>query len=276
MNTCSSNNCSSNNTRLTDDNRMQCVWCNRQFHRGCLIRYNAPVLFERSSNIECQHCNPELPLTLIDSNKQPFTIVNFGTHVCPDLEIQKCATDGSAIYPIGYTVVRKIQSYISNHKTNIMCEILCVDENYLLPPSDEPGTKDSYLFRMTYEDDPDNPLEIMDSPRFIGAQLKERYLASENIESYKFGKQPPVVGKVLFGLDNVYAQYLIHLHVPGVLDVSTASLDDMMTKMYELGIIDKPITTTQQRSKPMYLFTVPNTVSRSATHFDPQHYLFKC
>ncbi len=273
MNTCSSNKCTTPNARLTDDNRMQCVWCSRQFHRGCLIQYNTPILFEQSSNIECQHCNPELPLVLTDSNKQPFTIVNLGTHISSELEHNKCTTDGSFVFPIGYTVTRRIQSYMSNHNTTITCEILCVDENYLSPHIEECGTKDCYLFRITYHDDPNNPVEVMDSPRFIGAQLKERYLASENIESYKFGKQPPVVGKVLFGLDNVYVQYLIHLHVPGVLDVSDASLDDMMTKMYEIGIIEK-CTAPRERPKSSFLFTIPE--HRSDNPFDPQHYLFKC
>ena len=234
--------------------------------------------FEQSQSIECDVCNPVLPLKLTDSNKTQFTVHTFGSYVSEQLEHTKCNIDGEMIYPIEYCSTRQVRSYIGDYSTTATCEILIVDENYLTP-TDGPGTKDVFLFKVTYKDDEDNPLYVLNSPRFIGSALRERYTNSDNDECAKFGKNHAYVGKTLFGLDHLYVQYLIHIHVQGALDVSSACMDNMVSKLYEMNIIgvaDTKQSTTTPATTTKYLYAVNNTMHDTVQHaaFDPQRHLF--
>lgn len=108
-------------------------------------------------------------------NDKYFTLISYGTHIEKELELIKLDSERDMIFPIGYCCVRDYDSYKNlNTKTSIKCEIDMVDENYFSTPF-TPGNRFEFLFRITFQDDIDNPIEILKSPKFIATELKKRF-----------------------------------------------------------------------------------------------------
>lgn len=178
---------------------MYCIWCNRKFKKSSLF-YSFSSSFSSSSlllfndSFECTFCTPQFPITLHDDSiDNKITIFNIGSY----LDLNKVK---EYLYPIDYCISRKYKSYLFKAYTNVKCEILSVDENYFRKPYIA-GKKDVLLFRATFEDDINNPLEVIDDLYHMAPLLKERYRS-----------QSPATHE-LFGLNNLYIQYLIRIHV---------------------------------------------------------------
>lgn len=188
-----------------------CVWCGREFSKSFLFYNNHKtiipyqptnkydILFQNS--YECTFCNPSFPLNVCDNEKKgQFTIINIGSYLGNNNNIEE-SNNRFYLYPVDYCVVRRYKSYLYKTTTYIKCEILEVDENYLQVPY-SPGKKDVLLFRITYADDPDNPIEVLNNLYKVSSVLKERYRSTSVL-----------TGHTLFGLDSLYTQYLIRIHV---------------------------------------------------------------
>lgn len=189
-----------------------CIWCNREFKKSSLFysffSSNPPpsdILFHDS--FECDFCNPKLPITWTNPNNDNdiITIINVGSHI--DLDIMQLTKPQTTkpisheyLYPVDYCISRRCRSYLYKSYTNVKCEILLVDENYFQKPY-SPGTKDVLLFRAVYEDDPNNPLEVIENLYHMAPLLKQRYRTQSPATHY------------LFGLDCLYIQYLIKIRV---------------------------------------------------------------
>ena len=62
--------------------------------------------------------------------------------------------------------------------TTVTCEVLCVDE--CIFENDTIGTRDVYLFRVVYEDDPKNPITVLHSLRYLALKVNEKYSSRKN------------------------------------------------------------------------------------------------
>lgn len=184
-----------------------CIWCNREFKKSSLFYsfYSSSLLF--NDNFECTFCNPSFPITIkpsmdvsndinvpSDSN-DIITIFNIGSYL--DLNH---LNHSKYLYPVDYCISRKCKSYLFKSYTNVKCEILSVDENYFQKPYIA-GKKDVLLFRATFDDDINNPLEVIDDLYHMAPLLKQRYRTQSPSTHH------------LFGFDNLYIQYLIRIHV---------------------------------------------------------------
>ena len=245
---------------------MSCVWCNRIFHKQCLLqnRFNPEILFEPTYSIQCNFCNPSIPFQMFEyPSDDIITVINYGEYIDSNLEINKANSERDYIYPIGFKSSRMFPSYKTNRMTKVTCEILCVDECVF--ENDTMGTKDVYLFKVIYEDDPDNPVTVLNSLRYLALKINERY------SSRKIGS-----GVKMFGLNQEYIQYLILLHVPNAQDISTTCTDKLIQTISDNNQLDRCVNyeNTLKSSKEIkpFLYTVnkiPNIVS-----FDPQKQLF--
>lgn len=246
------------------DPYLNCIWCNRHFHKQCLlsVRYDPDILFEKNSNIQCTFCNPNIPFRLAKDN---ITIHRYGKYVISSFELTKPPSERKFIYPIGFCSSRCFPSYKkSNENTVIYCEILCVDEKYL--EDNSTGEKDDYLFKVTFQDDPDNPIEVIHSLRLLATKINERFNCKKmNTSATK-----------LFGLDNIYVQYLISVHVPNAQEISLNSSETLLQQMYDNDNIDKCIFTTCKDVRPeKFLYSVNNKMLlRNKKSFDPQKHMF--
>lgn len=213
-----------NCNNLGTDKR-SCMWCNRKFHNKCLSI--SMSMFNRHNNIECSFCSPgSLGSPVVIDGLQLCT---YGDYIMPNMELLKSPSERIYIYPIGYTCKRIFPSYMKpNSFTTVLCEILCVDENYF-DLQKGCGKKDAYLFRLSFEDDLANPVEVLKSPKFLGRQIRERFSNSQEFPR----------GHLIFGLDNKYIQYLILLHVPLAAEVSINCVENLLAEMADSGIIDK-------------------------------------
>jgi hypothetical protein len=144
--------------------------------------------------------------------------------------------------------------------TTVKCEILCVDE--YIEQEDITGDKDVYLFKVTYDDDKSNPICVLNSLRNLAAKINDKY-TSRKLQS----------GIKLFGLNQDYIQYLIHIHVPNAQDISSVNPEVLLQRMYDNGQIDRCVNRGFKRSGEMnpFLYCVNETQNVS---FDPQKQLF--
>lgn len=264
-------------TKITNTQLLTCIWCKRKFHKQCLM-YNTIVLFEKSNNIECSYCNPMYPIQIEEEGvlrNKNLQIIHLGDSIIPELEQSKYKIDMNYIYPIGYCSKRKFPSY--KHKgvsTTIKCEILYVDENYFKPLCGC-GDKDVYLFKITFEDDKYNPIEVLRSPKFIAGHIKKRY-TSLNMSSS---------GKTLFGLNNLYIQYLILIHVQGTQDFHTKTPAQLFERLCDNNSVKYNCGAKHQSNSSNFLYSVNQDVWNvhdrtsmiseiGGELFDPQKELF--
>jgi len=242
-----------------------CVWCNRNFHKQCLFkdRLNPNVLFEHNNNIQCSFCDPKLPLQVYETNSNDIITINsYGTYVDEDLETKKYKSETNFVYPIGYTCTRRLPSYKNQYShVDVKCEIHTVDEKYL--EGTGPGNKDVYLFRVIYQDDQDNPIEVLGSLRYLAAKINEKYTS----------KKITVNGLKFFGLDIDYVQYLISTHVPDA-DEFGYSRDMLLQKICDDGKLDKCTIdlVNKYTDENTYIYGVNRQLT--TVSLDPQKQLF--
>ena len=244
---------------------MTCIWCNRKFHKQCLLKndYDPQILFEKTSNIECTFCNPQFPIKVKNNiqtiGSKILTIERYGHYISPFLEYSKIQSDKKYLFPIGYRSSRMFPSYKTDQKTRIRCEIYCVDEKCL---ENESGEKDVFLFKVTFEDDPDNPIQVLNSPRYISTKIKERYSKHIMLPS----------SRTIFGLDDLYVQYLLHIHVKGAQEACTIDYNNILTEIANANKIDKVVKYQRRKKRvPSFLFSVNK---EPGFNFDPQKELF--
>ena len=177
------------------------------------------VLYNSGHMFECNLCTPNVPVNIYDKFGE-LRLCSYGDYVASTLERSKYKSEQSTIYPIGFTSQRRFPSYKFPHTTTtITCEISCVDENYLdLPTTQQHGNKDVFLFTVTFEDDKDHPIQVLNSMRYISAKIREKYNGPKSIPS----------ARKIFGICLAYVQYLIVLHVPQADDVCPMTSDELL------------------------------------------------
>lgn len=260
---------------------LTCIWCNRNFHPQCSLNtQHTPHTPHTSNYIECLFCKPSLPLQLNFTHYRQqhiVTIHNYGHHVNPDLELTKCTSERKYTYPIGYRCSRTFPSYKTpGSHTNITCEIQEIDENYL-DINKQCGNKDIFLFNILFQDDPHNPIQILNSLRTLATTIRNRFTTHKHIPS----------GHSIFALNNLYTQYLISLHVPRASNTSIYSPEDIFEQLSDNNMVDKYIDNqhdnqhNNQHNIQSFIFnttkhTSTDEITTSNHHniFDPQKELF--
>lgn len=241
-----------------------CVWCNRHFHKQCLLQYrcNPNVLFVKTHNIQCNFCNPKRPFQTENDRDNGITIYRYGINANKSLEMSKSKYERQYIYPIGFCSTRRFPSYKTpGQMTTIKLEIACVDECFF--EMNVTGKKDVYLFRVTFQDDLENSINVLRSLRLVTSKINEKY-TSKKINSSAIK---------LFGLDNIYIQYLISIHVPGAQEISITSSETKLQEIYDKDQIDKCISFNETTDE--FLYSVNTGVwARNKRCFDPQKQLF--
>ena len=196
-----------------------------------------------------------------------ITIHDYGDYIDHELEKRKTKSEENYIYPIGFKSTRPFPSYkYPNSMTLISCEIDIADE-MVLQDDENYGQKDVYVFRVTFKDDQENPIEVINSLRGIAAKVNEKYKSKKTSSGLK-----------LFGLHSDYVQYLIRLHIPDACDVSNVDSHLLWTNMNEQSMIDKYVDNPLKRSingggvQNGFLYSINK--QHAYTKFDPQKQQF--
>lgn len=221
-----------------------CIWCNRTFHKQCAIYQHDIRMMLNLKSFECNFCNPFIPFTLSHTSGKGLKIVNLGDYIEPELESTKFKRDKNCIFPIGFHSIRLFPSYKNpNNHTYIQCQILCVDENYL-QSGDNWGSRDKFLFKITFEDDIDHPIEVLHSPCFISPQLQKRFAHKKRFPS----------GQSLFGINDLYIQYLISLHLYNAFEYLDKTSDEIYDLIENTDVISDCISTHSNKICPEYIY----------------------